>query len=56
MSWSTGLILWIVFGLGAAWIFGEVARAQSKDRGDDWLAARKRRIEKRGQRVRMGVE
>jgi cyanate permease len=56
MSWAQGLILWIVFGGLAAFIWGEVTRTQSKDRGDDWLAARKRRIEQRGQRVRMGVE
>jgi hypothetical protein len=44
-------------GLGAAWIFGQVARRTDRvEREDDWLADRKRKIERRGQKVRMGVE
>jgi len=47
MSWAMGLSLWIIVGLGAAWAWGEIARAQSKDRGWDETAARKRLIERR---------
>ena len=47
MSWAMGLSLWIVAGLGVAWAFGEIARAQSRDRDVDTVAERKRRTARR---------
>ena len=53
MSWSTGLILWIVLGGLAAWIFGEVARSMSKDREREWdrTADRKRHLARRAKQL-----
>jgi len=56
MSWALGLSLWIVVGLGVAWLFGEIARrADRVEREDDWLADRKRRIDQRGNKTRAGL-
>ena len=59
MSWATGLIIWIVLGGLVAFIFGEIARAQSRDRertDTDWIAERKRRLERDAYRTKMGVK
>ena len=56
MSWALGLSIWIVAGLGVAWVFGEIARrADRVEREDDWLADRKRRIDQRGNKTRAGL-
>jgi hypothetical protein len=56
MSWALGLSIWIVAGLGVAWVFGEIARRTDRvEREDDWLADRKRRIDQRGNKTRAGL-
>jgi hypothetical protein len=48
MSWATGLILWLLFGIGALWLFAEVSSRFSKPSDDwDWVADKKRRTARR---------
>ena len=56
MSWSLGLALWILLGLGVVWLVGEIAREFGGDSNDaiDREAERKRRIEERARRERWG--
>ena len=44
MSWAEGLILWMLFGIGALWVFAEVASRFNQPDEFDHTAERKRKI------------
>ena len=55
MSWSTGILLWILGGLAVMWLYAAIV--DGGKRGDtDHLAERKRRLERNGFKSRMGVK
>ena len=57
MGWAEGLILWALFGIGALYVFAEIAsRFGTTDQEDDWLARRKRTLERNGYKSKMGVK
>jgi hypothetical protein len=57
MSWSEGLILWLLGGMTVMCVWAFVmGRVSPRTDEHDWLADRKRKIERRGQNVRMGAE
>ena len=47
MSWATGLILWLLGGMAAMWLFGQIASRFGRPDEIDHLAERKRQIAKR---------
>lgn len=53
-----GLIAWLIGGISAMWLLGEIISRfeRTDDHEHDWLADRKRKLEKRGYRTRMGVK
>jgi hypothetical protein len=57
MSWALGLSIWIVAGLGVAWLWGEIARRTDRTERDiDWVADHKRKLERNAHRARMGLK
>ena len=51
-----GLVAWLIGGIAAMWIVGEViSRFGTTDEPDDWLARRKRKLERNGYKTKMGV-
>ena len=54
MSWALGLSIWIVAGLGVAWVFGAIAQRGLGDEEWDSTADFKRRIDNNARRERWG--
>ena len=56
VSWQVGLILWMVGSIAALWLVAEIIhRFGTTDEPDDWLARRKRKLERNGYKTKMGV-
>ena len=55
MSWANGIILWLLGGMAAMWLFAILVDSKP-ERDHDWLAERKRKITRNGFKSRMGLK
>jgi hypothetical protein len=52
VSWQAGLLLWLIGGMAAMWVWGEIIERFSRPT-DDWdrVADRKRRTERKAKQI-----